>query len=694
MKVKTIEISGFRQISNATFNLENEITFLAGANNSGKTSLVELLNCVFNSGNDKLSGEDFSVSSAQNWLECVYPKIKSFIFENISKEETISKIYNLIFPPTNDEDELIIDPIKLKIKIDYDPAHDDIRYFADYIMDLDPLSSSFYFVYEYNIDNSLFKKNLLKYYEKIKYRIKKISSDSNQNNNENIKNTILKLYFASLSQTIRFTDSKFENGGKIDHKNFLQLFNFQKIMAGRTLDDTSTDRNKVLSKNIVKIASEDKEWVKVVDNLPDTILNAIENVNIKDIIEDTSLNSLKEIILSISETNGGQLNEIIINMDITEESIKSLLNNITNANYKIDGYYLKESSQGLGYSNLIYMHLQLEKFNKTIDPLLVNLFVIEEPESHMHPQMQYVFSQYLQTYFKNKTELQGFITTHSHEVIKGAKIPQLRVFKKVDYFKSCIYDFRIFLNSLDPKRNLLDFYDFFYATSFPDIIFADKVILYEGDTERMFINSILQLDKTPFPNLKSQYLSFVQVGGAYAVNYQPILEYLGIKSLIITDIDYKKECSNQSDIESSLSTNDSINKLINLKQQTENKNDIKKIYSCREQKKSFALIGNNICLTFQGEKDGYTRTLEEAMLCKLYGIDAFNMWSRDQWNDKKNSDNLKFSIPNGKTSIGVRDIINSTSKNKTDFMYSVILNKKLLNTLPYYIKEGLEWLEQ
>ena len=75
MKIKTIEISGFRQISNATFNLEDRLTFLAGANNSGKTSLVELLNCVFNFGAEKLSGEDFSVVNTQQWVNVVYPQI-------------------------------------------------------------------------------------------------------------------------------------------------------------------------------------------------------------------------------------------------------------------------------------------------------------------------------------------------------------------------------------------------------------------------------------------------------------------------------------------------------------------------------------------------------------------------------------------------------------------------------------------
>lgn len=122
----------------------------------------------------------------------------------------------------------------------------------------------------------------------------------------------MKVYFESLSETIRFTDSKFENGGKIDRKDFIKLLNFQKIMAGRTLDDTSTDRSKILSKNIVDIASEAENWGKTIESLPDTILEAIENKNIEQIIKSTSIDSLKETMSSILMTNGGQTNEIII----------------------------------------------------------------------------------------------------------------------------------------------------------------------------------------------------------------------------------------------------------------------------------------------------------------------------------------------------------------------------------------------
>ena len=700
MKIKSIEILNYRQITNAIFNLEEGITILAGANNSGKTSIVELFNSVFGSDKEKLSGDDLSVSNCRNWVNGIYPLIVGEFGSSIQNEEVIANIFELIFSYKDEKKQNMILPIELKIQIDYDKDKDDIRNFADYLMDFNPDSTSFYFSYKYTINDGLFRKNFNNYFGKLKLRIEKLVSDSEKNTESYIKEMILKIYLNSLSTSIMFTDSKFENGVDIDHTEFLKLFNFQKIMAGRTLDDANSDRGKILSKNMIEIVSNEDDWSKMIEDLPDQIIQPIEDAAIKDKIKETSLDTLSKAMKTISQTNGGAESNIVIDMNITEESIKSFLKGITSAKYLIDDCFLGESSQGLGYSNLIYMHLQLEKYIKTIDPLLVNFFVIEEPESHMHPQMQNVFTQYLLGYFKSKNELQGFVTTHSHEVVRAAKLPQLRVLRKINTFECKIYDLRIFYNDIsnDKKeeevKELLDFYNWFYSISFPDIVFADKVILYEGDTERMLINSLLKLEKNQFPNLRAQYVSFVQVGGAYAYNYEPILNYLGIKSVVITDIDYNKNIKKIDDIKSSHSTNSSINSfLANITKITKKSLTISEIYSYRESEKPYVILNGTICLTFQGEVDGYSRTLEEAMLCKFYKMNSFTNRTKEEWKDDRNKDKLKYAIPITDSS-NIRDIVSSTSKNKTDFMYSVVLANKLEQMLPKYIEEALLWLEK
>ena len=48
MRIKAVHITNFRKIIDAEINMEDNITVIAGANNSGKTSLVELFNAVDN----------------------------------------------------------------------------------------------------------------------------------------------------------------------------------------------------------------------------------------------------------------------------------------------------------------------------------------------------------------------------------------------------------------------------------------------------------------------------------------------------------------------------------------------------------------------------------------------------------------------------------------------------------------------
>ena len=149
---------------------------------------------------------------------------------------------------------------------------------------------------------------------------------------------------------------------------------------------------------MIKMVKMDEKWNELVESLPDEVLKPIQEKEIDKAIRSTSLESLKDTIATLEQTNGGKSGELMLDMQISEEDISDLLQRITTATYDIDGYYLGESSQGLGYSNMIYIHLQLKEYEKNIDPLKVNMFFLEEPESHMHPQMQQVFIKYLLDY--------------------------------------------------------------------------------------------------------------------------------------------------------------------------------------------------------------------------------------------------------------------------------------------------------
>ena len=456
----------------------------------------------------------------------------------------------------------------------------------------------------------------------------------------------------------------------------------------------------MLSKQMIRMVKLDDGWNELVERLPDELLKPIQEKKIDKTVRDTSLKSLKDTINALEQTNGGKSGELMLDMQVTEDDISELLQRITTATYNVDGYYLGESSQGLGYSNMIYIHLQLKEYEKGVDPLKVNMFFLEEPESHMHPQMQQVFIKYLMDYYH--TKLQGLITTHSNEMVRTVGLSHLRVIRHAGNFKSKLYDLSTLLKDLKKSENLSDkelanFFDWFFEIGYSEIVFADKAIFYEGDTERLFIRKAMTLEK--YKKLSQQYVAFIQVGGAYAKNYEKLIRLLGIKSLIITDIDYEKEKLTVADIEDSTITNATIKHFYSLNHPTDNAL-VKNLYAWKNTKEN--IMDNLIYICFQTDHDGYARTLEEAMLNKYFSMSVTDLYKKSEWVQKRNDSKLDFSIPNKKNDkkisdedmVSIRDILASTSGNKTDFMYSVIMNGYVENIMPEYIDGGLLWLMQ
>lgn len=256
---------------------------------------------------------------------------------------------------------------------------------------------------------------------------------------------------------------------------------------------------------------------------------------------------------------------------------------------------------------------------------------------------------------------------------------------------------------------LENFFDWFFEIGFSEIIFADKAVLYEGDSERLYLKKLITLPT--YQKLNGQYIAFIQVGGAYAYNYRCLIEFLKIKTLIITDLDYKKSALTSSDILISKSTNSTINNFyrisngeaINLYESFDDEEEcqelpsIKELYEWKDKGQNI-LCNNLICVTFQ-EKGYYARTLEEAMLSKLLSVNAFDKKLRSEWKRIRKESRLRFTIPNNRkgekdSEFSLRDILDSMSNTKTDFMYSVILNSLGETMLPQYIEEGLKWLMQ
>lgn len=292
--------------------------------------------------------------------------------------------------------------------------------------------------------------------------------------------------------------------------------------------------------------------------------------------------------------------------------------------------------------------------------------------------------------------------------IDSGGLDSLRVIRQTGRSKSELFNLSKFRNSIkgikvtnieEESQFLLEnFFDWFFEIGYSELIFADRVILYEGDSERLYIRKLIKLPE--FSALADSYIAFIQVGGAYAHNYLPILKMLKMKTLIITDLDYNKDAMSMEEVkrEDSKSTNATINycyRLVHADREKDYSPTIKELYDFQVKGES-VLYNGLVYLTFQDEKST-ARTLEEAMLNKLLKVDVFHAIKRSEWKEKRKINNLTFSIPNNKeneedSEYSIHRIVEATSNNKTDFMYSVILSGNEKKMLPDYIEKGLLWL--
>ncbi|OCA77285.1 hypothetical protein BBI01_02145 [Chryseobacterium artocarpi] len=681
MKITKISVTNFRLLDNISINIEDDITLIVGKNNTGKTSLFEIIN-LFLGGKYKISFHDFSQNSYEIFENC-YKKFKDELLVEVDEVERDRLEKEII---------LNIPRITLEIKIEYNKNEDSLINISDFISDLDDSKTEATILFKHEPSDTI---NLFKtFHNRVNQDIRLIEWL-----NENITG---------------YYSTRLFGGDNLIEDNVLsrisKVLYFESIQASRKLDDIKTDRNRSLAvgfsdyyQNVHGDQDADVEALK----------NTLKNVSTElDEKYEKVLEKILEKLKSFGVDKEINIPEIILKSKFDPESI--IKNNIKYF-YKNGDIELPENYNGLGYSNLIFLVLKIVSFienfkkNKAKHETEILTILLEEPEAHLHPQMQQVFVEQVRetiekTLSEDKVQVQLIVSTHSSHMIAEAGLNVKRSFERIRYFNKFkkdnkniveVKDFNDFKHR-ETNKDTFRFLKQYLNLNKCDLFFADKVIMVEGITEKLLMPLFI---KKVAKELENEYVSIIEVGGAYTHKFKEFFKFLNTKVLVITDIDSVDSITGKSCHVLKADANTSNSTLsIWLPKKTK----ISELLALAYEEKLDE--SKTIRVAFQIAEDNekfVARSLENAIVnCNQiffkskYSFEEdveVNVYKSFSYQKLRNLDDLIYMDTEKDQSE-----VDPSSKQKTDFTFDLMTFDENLTKLewkvPKYIKEGLEWL--
>lgn len=645
MFLSKIHVNNFRLIIDSELDVHQDVTLIVGRNNTAKTSCMSILEKVVK--NKELSYDDYPLQQRKT----IFELLTQFMEKKITYEQLCKSL-----PLTS---------IEFLIDYSLEDVEDDLGSLSPFIIDVDIDTTTVLIKAEY----------ALKMNEDSLYNCFNacLSTDGTVSDTQNIKEVCSEKFSELFGLVIYAINPKNIEDRQIKSPKELEnLFPFYSIPAERALGEaTEKDYNSLgtLISNYFSVDQKNLDSKIAEDVLK--LRKTVEEANKS--IQRESSNLLSSIIEKAVGFGYPNAEELQLGVS-TKLQINNQIKDKTELTYTttLAGEYLPSSHNGLGYKNLIKMEFLLADFSEKIKQgytACIPLLFIEEPESHMHPQMQHTFAEYLQTFLSKISDvhIQAFLTSHSAHIANAMDFPKIRYAQKTQ--NGVIYKNLGAFGAKDPEN--INFIKKYLTLSRCDLFFADKVILVEGASERLLIPDMIEkcdksgLFESTRYKLPAQYYSLIEIGGAYAYKFIPFIRFLGIPCLIITDIDAVKDGTKSTVSEGKTTSNATIKWWFKEVKGQSNNNEIKldDIKNLTNGEKSI----DKCHIEFQVAENGLCgRSLEEAI---------------------KNVNRTFYKLDEPVT----EEKLEFTEKSKTDFALKLICEHSEY-FIPQYIKDGLKWL--
>ncbi|ATI38963.1 ATP-dependent nuclease [Acinetobacter baumannii] len=178
----------------------------------------------------------------------------------------------------------------------------------------------------------------------------------------------------------------------------------------------------------------------------------------------------------------------------------------------------------LGYNNLLYIASILAELTLTKGESLYRLLLIEEPEAHLHPQLQVRLLDHLEA-VANDHNVQVIVTTHSTVLASSVKLDKIIHLTKNEKPQATA------LAECGLAPNNLDFLNRWLDITKSNLLFASGVILVEGIAEQMLIPELAKivLKDKEINNIEDYGVSVINLNGIYFNHFMRL--YCNIKGV-------------------------------------------------------------------------------------------------------------------------------------------------------------------
>lgn len=266
--------------------------------------------------------------------------------------------------------------------------------------------------------------------------------------------------------------------------------------------------------------TEDVRKEKLVEAFSDFNKSIIKNDDKKF----SEIEQAKKDINTAMENSMGTVFGQSVNLQFAESSFTSILQSIKMVFFphigEIDDKKFRDVAiNSLGYNNLLYIatvFAELEVVNKNHG--LFTVLLIEEPEAHLHPQIQSKLIKYLQKVASLKKNLQIIVTTHSAVIASSVGVESIIYIKGKNngILSKRIADFGLEDNV---KKYLNRWMDITKST----LLFSKGVILVEGICEAMLIPVLAKVVLKEYnQSQKNKLPSSIEEAGVSVININGI----------------------------------------------------------------------------------------------------------------------------------------------------------------------------